>query len=187
MATPPTTRPRDSEATRQAILGAAHELFCRGGYDGTGTREIARAAGVDARLITRYFGSKADLFAKVVERAYEKPLVMAPGQNRAVAQGLLSDDPPELDGLQLTLRSASNPQAAEIMRRHIEQNYQQTLAEALPGRDAVGRSALLISICAGVQMMRNVLQDSALHEEDSGRLADYLEAALDAIAREPRA
>jgi AcrR family transcriptional regulator len=177
-------RQRDAEATRTAILEAAHELFCQKGFDGAGTREIAQIAGVDARLITRYFGSKEKLFADVVDRAYQKPLLMAPGQNRAVAVALLSDAPSALDGLTLTLRSASNERAAEIMRQHLEQHYQARLAEELPGPDAVERAALLISICAGIQLMRNVLRSTVLQHVDVDRIADYLEPALDSIACE---
>lgn len=181
---PPPTRQRDADATRRAILDAAHELFSLRGFDGAGTRDIAQAAGVDARLITRYFGSKENLFAEVVDKAYQKPLLMTPGQNHAVAVALLSDVPLALDPMQLTLRSASNERAAEIMRQHLEGHYQQRLAEGLPGADAVERAALLVSICAGVQLMRNVLRDSALQDIDVERLANYLEAALDSVAYE---
>jgi AcrR family transcriptional regulator len=178
------SRPRDSEATRGAILDAASELFCKKGFDGAGTREIAKLAGVDARLITRYFGSKEKLFAEVIDNAYQKPLLMTPEQNRAIAVSLLSDTPSALDGLTLTLRSASNDKAAEIMRRHVEEHYQVRLADELSGPNAVERAALLISICAGVQLMKNVIAVSALQDIDVDRLADYLEAALNSIAND---
>jgi AcrR family transcriptional regulator len=181
---PPPTRQRDAEATRAAILEAGLELFCQKGFDGAGTREIAQAAGVDARLITRYFGSKEQLFAEVVDLTYQKPLLMTPGNNREVALALLSDAPPVREGLLLTLRSAPNERAAEIMRGRLEQHYQARLAGGLSGRDVVERAALLISICAGVQLMRNVLKNSALQSPDVDRLADYLAAALDSIADE---
>jgi DNA-binding GntR family transcriptional regulator len=77
----------------------------------------------------------------------------------------------------------ANPRAAEIMRAHLEANYQRVLADALPGPDAAARAALLISICAGVQLMRNVLRNSVLRGADPEQLAPQLEAALDAIAR----
>jgi AcrR family transcriptional regulator len=173
---------RDAAATQRAILDAASELFCRSGYDGAGTREIAGAAGVDARLITRYFGSKENLFARVVDEIFAKSLLMSPGNNKAAARELLADPPPRLDGMMLTLRSAQNPRAAEIMRDHLERNYQRQLAETLPGDDAVGRAALLIAICSGVQLMRNVLHNSALSDSMVERLAPHLEAALDVIA-----
>jgi AcrR family transcriptional regulator len=169
-------------ATRRAILDAAIALFCEHGYDGAGTRDIAREAGVDARLITRYFGSKENLFAHVVDEVLQKPLMMTPGHNHQVAIDLLTSSAPQRDGMMLTLRSASNPRAAEIMRDHLERNYQRRLAEGLPGADAVGRAALLIAVCTGVQAMRNVLHDSVLPADAAARLVPHLEAALDAIA-----
>jgi AcrR family transcriptional regulator len=175
-------RQRDAEASRGAILQAAHELFYDKGFDRAGTREIAQAAGVDARLITRYFGSKEKLFAEVVAKANQKSLLMGPGYNRAAAIALLSEAPP--DGLIFSLRSASNERAAEIMRQHLEENYQARLAEGLTGDDAAGRAALLVAICAGVQLMRNVLKSSVLDRGDDNRLTDYLEAALDSISDE---
>jgi AcrR family transcriptional regulator len=175
-----TPRTRDAEATRQAILEAALEAFCTRGYDGAGTREVARAAGVDPRLITRYFGSKEGLFGEVVDLAFRKPLLMAPGANGPVAAALLADPAaPQHDAMLLTLRSAANPRAAEIMRAHLESHYQRQLTDVLPGEDAEARAALLISVCAGVQLIRNVLGDQALRSADVAR---HLEAALDVIA-----
>ncbi|MEV6848336.1 helix-turn-helix domain-containing protein [Actinoplanes sp. NPDC051411] len=173
---------RDSSATRRAILDAAADLFCRHGYDGAGTRDIAREAGVDARLITRYFGSKENLFVQVVEEVFAKTLLMTPGNNDAVALELLTAEPPERDGMMLTLRSLGNARAAEIMRDNMERNYQKQLASELPGDDRAARAALLIAICAGVQLVRNVLHNSALPATDAARFAPHLAAALDAIA-----
>jgi len=59
-------RPRSAAATRAAILDSALRAFSRAGYDGVGTREIARNAGVTAMLVNRYFGSKEALFAAAV-------------------------------------------------------------------------------------------------------------------------
>src|SRR5438445_354828 len=58
---------RNAAATRQAILQSALIAFTRSGYDGVGVREIAKGAGVTAMLVNRYFGSKEQLFAEVVE------------------------------------------------------------------------------------------------------------------------
>src|SRR5262245_43123552 len=118
---PPRKRPRDAEATRRAILDAAIDAFARSGYDGASTRDIARDAGIDPRLISRYFGSKEALFAQAVERTYLHPLMMVPGNNRTVAAALLSDSPLEqAKGLLLTIRSSGNERAVEIMRDHLE-------------------------------------------------------------------
>ena len=60
------TRSRDAGASRVALLAAAQDLFGQKGYDATTVREIGERAGVDAALIARYFGSKADLYVAAV-------------------------------------------------------------------------------------------------------------------------
>ena len=59
-------RPRDAAASRQALLEAAQDLFGQHGFEGTTIREIGERAGMDAALIARYFGSKADLYIAAV-------------------------------------------------------------------------------------------------------------------------
>ncbi|WP_446038251.1 TetR family transcriptional regulator [Streptomyces sp. SID1121] len=185
---PAPVRRRDAAATRASILRAAREAFTRLGYDGAGVREIARAADVDTRLISRYFGSKEGLFAEVVDLAYQKSLMMTPDVTGEAARALLTgEDEAASDGLLLTLRSASNERAAAIMRASIEGNYQRKLADALPGADADARSALLVSICSGVLLSRMLLGNTEMNGPDVERLVPYLRAALDAVARDPAA
>lgn len=179
-------RKRDSAATQRAILEAAREEFAAAGYDGAGMRAIAAKAGVDARLIGRYFGGKEQLFRQVVEHAYADHLMMTPEVNEAAARMLLSDPTREhYDGMLLTLRSAANDQAAQIMRGSLERDFQHALAEELDGPDAEARAALLVAICTGVQFMRNVLGNTAFTDTDPDVLARYLRAALDAVATDP--
>jgi AcrR family transcriptional regulator len=59
-------RPRDAAASKQALLRAAQSLFGQRGFEGTTIRDIGECAGVDAALIARYFGSKADLYIAAV-------------------------------------------------------------------------------------------------------------------------
>src|SRR5580704_10189954 len=68
-------RSRDAAASKEALLQAAQALFGQQGFEGTTIREIGEQAGVDAALIARYFGSKADLYiaAVMAENAEEKP------------------------------------------------------------------------------------------------------------------
>lgn len=175
---------RDAGATRQRILDAGRRLFADRGYPAASTRDIAALAGSDPRLITRYFGSKEGLFSAVVEQVYEKSLMMTPATNDAAARTLLLDDDAAAeDGLLLTLRSASDAHAAGLMRAALEDRYQARLAAALPGEeDALGRAALLVSICSGVLLQRLVLGNTALTGPQVERLVPRLRAALDAVA-----
>jgi AcrR family transcriptional regulator len=59
-------RPYDANASRQALLDAARELFDEVGYERATTRVIGERAGVDAALIARYFDSKEGLFLAAI-------------------------------------------------------------------------------------------------------------------------
>jgi AcrR family transcriptional regulator len=59
-------RPRNSTASRQALLDAAGQLFSARGYDRTTLRDIGELAGIDPALIARYFGNKAALYIAAV-------------------------------------------------------------------------------------------------------------------------
>jgi AcrR family transcriptional regulator len=52
-----------SAGTRRAILDAARSAFAARGYEQTTIRAVAAAAGIDASMVMRYYGSKAGLFA----------------------------------------------------------------------------------------------------------------------------
>jgi AcrR family transcriptional regulator len=48
------------------LIAAARSLFATHGYDGTSVREITAAAGANLGAITYHFGSKAELYNRVV-------------------------------------------------------------------------------------------------------------------------
>lgn len=65
----PTESKRKEKVDR--ILEAADELFGEQGYDAVSVRDVARAAGVNKALVFYYFGSKDELFARVLTRYYD--------------------------------------------------------------------------------------------------------------------
>jgi AcrR family transcriptional regulator len=162
---------RTAAETREHILNVASDAFVRSGYDGVGLREIAKTAGVDPRLVGHYFGSKEGLFAEALERTKDAPLSVT---KESAASLLL-----------MTIRSTSNPQAVVISREMIERNFEESLAEQLPGEHRRERAALLIGLNIGVLLMREVLGNTALNGEGAEDLVPYLEAVFDA-ATNPR-
>lgn len=53
--------------TEQKIIQAANKLFTQKGYAATRTRDIAEEAGTNLALLNYYFGSKENLYKKVVQ------------------------------------------------------------------------------------------------------------------------
>ncbi len=56
--------------TEKKIIQAADKLFTQKGYAATKTREIADEAGVNLALLNYYFGSKENLYKKVVQEKF---------------------------------------------------------------------------------------------------------------------
>ncbi|MGM9511918.1 TetR/AcrR family transcriptional regulator [Larkinella sp. GY13] len=54
-----------SESTEERIKEAAKTVFLEKGFDGTTTRDIAKAAGINSALMNYYFRSKEKLFQSI--------------------------------------------------------------------------------------------------------------------------
>src|SRR3954468_22399580 len=55
------------EVRRAAIVKAVRRVFAEKGFDGTTTRELARAAGVSEALLFKHFPNKEALFTAIQE------------------------------------------------------------------------------------------------------------------------
>jgi AcrR family transcriptional regulator len=60
-------RPERGDATRDKLLSASIDVFGRYGFDGTTTRALADAAGVNLQAIPYYFGGKEGLYIAAAE------------------------------------------------------------------------------------------------------------------------
>ena len=188
------SRRRDAAATRLSILASARRVFSERGYDGAGVREIAAGAGVTAMLVNRYFGSKEQLFAEVLEETATQGSVIAggimdvPNPGEALARALVEMTRPDarpLDGFQITLRSASSREAAKIGRDMIEKHHHRTVAKALGGRLAGERAALLLAVISGFQVMRQMVALPALAQAREADLVKLLAGVFDGLIRKP--
>lgn len=63
-----------SEDRRQAIVEAVRTVFAEKGFDGTKTRELAKAAGVSEALIYKHFPSKESLYTAMLESTAKGPV-----------------------------------------------------------------------------------------------------------------
>ncbi|HTL75673.1 MAG TPA: TetR/AcrR family transcriptional regulator [Casimicrobiaceae bacterium] len=63
-------RKRDPMMTRDRVLRAGIDEFCRHGYIGARIDQIAKRAGCNMRMIYHYFGSKEKLYIAALERMF---------------------------------------------------------------------------------------------------------------------
>jgi len=61
-----------ADERRAQIMAIAAEEFAAGGLHGTSTETIARRAGITQAYVFRLFGSKRNLFVKVVQGAFDQ-------------------------------------------------------------------------------------------------------------------
>src|SRR6516164_1011112 len=138
MTTPrPSSRAEQRRRTEARILEAATQAFFSAGYDRTTIRAVASAAGVDAGLVMHYFGSKQELFRRVIDVAPVPEVSGAPGQAAeqilAALAGRLVSEP--VASLTLLRSMLTNPEAASAASAAIGR-YQAEIAKAIPADDA---------------------------------------------------
>ncbi|MBT2210830.1 TetR/AcrR family transcriptional regulator [Actinomadura sp. NEAU-AAG7] len=80
-----------SEPGRERVLDAATRLFAALGYDGTSTKMIAEAAGLNTAAIAHYAGGKRDLYLAVMERAHR--------MERSALEAAVADMTPDAAGV----------------------------------------------------------------------------------------
>lgn len=197
-AAPTTRKPRqrDAEATHEAILASARRAFALSGYDGAGVRDIAAGAGVTAMMVNRYFGSKEQLFAEVVEDTMTQGSLIAggimdqPEPGKALARALVKmtrADATPMDGFLITFHSASSPLAAEIGRDKIAAHHLETVAASLQGTQRAERAALILAMISGFQVMRQMIALPALADADEDELAELLGTVFERLIQRPAA
>jgi len=187
-------RPRNANATRQAILEAARERFCSDSYDDVGMRDVARDVGVDAALISRYFGSKEDLFVAVLDSCKNgRDLMDGPREDfgdrlaREIVYGDLTPceadgDGARMRGLLILLRSVGSAKAMDVMQRTSNNRFFDPLAAWIGGPDAPVRARLAAGLIMGMAIGRELSDGYAsLDETQKAELARRMSAALQGL------
>lgn len=180
-------RKRDSAATRASLLEAATAHFAREAYDSVSLRSIAAEANVDVSLVSRYFGSKEELFAAVLAGC-PGPDDLFVGEiknfgervSRMLVEDPIHADKPDI--FLIMLHSADHPVAAETIRKSGEERFFGPFERYLGGKNAPERVRLAASIIKGVVMDRLISDDLGLtraeRERFRARLARTLQSAI---------
>jgi AcrR family transcriptional regulator len=177
-----TSRPRNAELTRQAILEAARARFLTDGFAATTTRLVAADAGVDAALVIRYFQSKQGLWERATDIALDLPdfTGVPPGRlgERLVAEFLDRWEGEQGPSLKLVLSAAAtNPRAAAKVRAVFTEQARPAVAAAAPDR-VRDRVELVVTTLLGLATCRYVLRLPSVARRSPSSVASLYAPAL---------
>ena len=110
-------RPRDSEATRRALLLAGTALFAERGYDGAPISAIAGRAGVNKALISYHFGGKRKLYLAIVTATFTELIERA--EELAASDRAASEVLRDLIALIADTAARRNPHFPAMMLREV--------------------------------------------------------------------
>jgi AcrR family transcriptional regulator len=174
---------------------AARAEFGSRGYDGTTLRGVARAAGVDARLVHHYFDSKEDLFVSALgfpARPQDVFAMVMAGPVEAVGERLARtffavwDTAEGRDRMVALLSGAlSNEAAARMLREFVTRELLARIAAALKMDRGELRAALAASHLVGIAMARIVVKVEPLASVDVDQLARIVGPALQRYLTDP--
>jgi len=187
MTTPrPGSRAEQRRRTEARILDAAAQAFLTAGYDQTTIRAVASAAGVDAGLVMHYFGSKRELFRRVIDAAPVPEVSGTPTeaaeQLLAALAGRLASEP--VASLALLRSMLTNPEAASAASAGIAR-YGAQIAEAIPADDADLRAAIISAITLGITVSRHLIKTGELASADPAQVIRLLRPCMLSLAASP--
>src|SRR6266702_3012610 len=180
---PPNSRAEQRRRTEARILDAATQVFVAAGYERTTIRAVASAAGVDAGLVMHYFGSKQELFRRVIDAAPVPGVSGAPGQAAEQILATLADRLANEPAASLSvLRSMlTNPEAAGIVSTGMAR-YQAQIAQAIPAADASLRAGIISAIILGVTVSRHLIKSDELATADPAQVISLLRPCMISLA-----
>ena len=183
MTTPrPHSRAEQRRRTEARILDSATGLFLTAGYERTTIRAVASGAGVDAGLVMHYFGSKQELFRRVIDAAPVPEVSGAPQQAaEQILAGLASRLVSEPVASLALLRSMlTNPEAASAASSGIAR-YEAQIAQAIHADDASLRAAIISAITLGITVSRHLIKTDDLARADPAQVIGLLRPCMLAL------
>ena len=183
--TPPSPNSRAEQRRRSEarILDAAARAFLTVGYDRTTIRAVASAAGVDAGLVMHYFGSKQELYRRVIDAA---PVPEVSGTPTEATEQILASLAERLAStpvasLALFRSMLTNPEAASAASAGIAR-YEAQIAQAIPADDADLRAAIISAITLGITVSRHLIKSDELATADPAQVISLLRPCVLSLA-----
>jgi TetR/AcrR family transcriptional repressor for divergent bdcA len=166
----PSARGRPRRFDPEAAIATAQQLFHARGYDTVSVADVTEALGINPPSFYAAFGSKAGLYARVLDHWANTgaiPLAEILRPDRPVAECLSAM-------LEAAARSyAAGPDAAGCL-----------VLEGTRCNDQAAREAALAFNLAAEDMIRDYI--AARHPQDAGRIADFASTVMSGLSAKAR-
>jgi AcrR family transcriptional regulator len=179
---------------REQILRAALRAFADGGYAGTSTDQVAKAAGVSQPYVVRLFGSKQQLFAEVYGFASDRVVETLGGvpagpdakEQMGEAYVRLLDDRDLLLVIMHGFIAGADPVVGKIARHTLAEAFR-IYRERTGGSEQDARTfvahGMLINVLLATGAAEHLGEDADLDGLTECTLGAGLQAALAATSR----
>lgn len=164
----PRGRRPGKSGTRERILDVAQRRFIADGYTSVTLRSIADEAGVDAALVSYFFGSKSGLFVAAIALAANPVEILSaalPGDLETLPERLLTgllrtwDDPTRARTLRAVLTAAvTSPEIGQALSEAVTREIVARLADYLGGPHARLRATAVATQFIGILFARYILE-----------------------------
>ncbi|HEY6149486.1 MAG TPA: TetR family transcriptional regulator [Gaiellaceae bacterium] len=189
-----TGRRPGATGTREQIAAAAQSLFAELGYERTTFRRIAADAGVDPALVVHFYGSKEDLFRKVMElpEAISDALVRVAEvpdeeKGRRFAELIVAalENPATRPVVLGRIRSASShPEAAALVRETVTRDLSR-LTSAITDDRPETRAVLIGAQVVGLALARYIVRVEPLASLPAPEVVDLIAPTFHRYLAEP--
>jgi AcrR family transcriptional regulator len=179
---------RDSDRTKAAILHAAQEAFSTRGYGATGVREITAVAGVNASLVSRYFGSKEKLFEAALSELLDASVITTV-RKADFGKGLVAlfaqSDRFRSNVLPMLVLAAGDPVSRAVADRQLRQLVIKPLTAWFDRDNAEERAARLVLLSSGFFLYRILYPLAAWEGDLAPASRAWLERAFQSVVDDP--
>jgi TetR/AcrR family transcriptional repressor for divergent bdcA len=164
------SRGRPRRFDREEAVATAQQLFHARGYDAVSVAEVTEALGINPPSFYAAFGSKAGLYARILDRWA--------GTGAIPLQDILRPDRPVAESLAAVLeeaarRYAANPDAAGCL-----------VLEGTRCNDPEAREAATAFNKAGERLIRDYI--ALRHPEEAAQVADFVSTTLSGLSAKAR-
>jgi len=170
--------------TKDAILAAALKIFSTRGYAEAGVRDIAGLARVNPALVTRYFGTKLQLFEVVLEANLDSEVFTRRPRAEfgiSVAKSFCASDAETASAVPLLVFAAGDSAAAAIALRLLQRIVIAPLEAWFGTPDAAERTAQMLTVITGFFVYRLMLPVAPLAQQISPNMQSWLARTLQDI------